>query len=135
MVVAALTAAGLGTASAADEPTPAQAHVAYVASAAPTYVGCFDSPACGVEPDGSFYVTPTGRSFTLSIDDIGTPDGGQVWVSVSGNGVDFAGCLPVRTSTTFTGHGAGAYAVVTLRAVGVPCPATAGVVIVSGAEV
>ena len=48
-------------------------------------------------------VEPTGRSFTLNIDDFVTPDGLDVAVYVGGDGRIFDGCVPVGKTTTITG--------------------------------
>ena len=111
---------------------PGEAHTAYVAAVDAGYVGCIGIAGCPVEPDGSFYVHPTGTSFTLNVDDFGTEDGSAVWVRVLGNGLDFGGCIPVRTPRTFTGQVDGEHVHVEIRATFVPCPATAGSVTVSG---
>jgi len=48
-------------------------------------------------------VKPSGRSFTLNIDDFVTPDGLDVAVYVGGDGRIFKGCVPVGKTTTITG--------------------------------
>lgn len=131
LAATALTLVALSPAQAASN----EVEVAYVADATSASVGCFGSPACAAQPDGSFYVTPAGRSFTLNVDDLGTMDGDHVWISVRGNGIDVASCVPVRTTRSFTGLHAGAHVLVIIRALGVPCPATAGVVTVTGAAI
>lgn len=121
---------------AAIESGPGEARITYIASVEGSWVGCCDTPAGRVAPTGIFHVYPLGRSFTFSIDDFGTLDGARVAVYVSGNGLYFNGCMPVRTTTTFTGHSAGGDILVALGATRLaedfPCPATAGVVTVTG---
>lgn len=93
--------------------------------------------ACGVEPDGAFWVSPLGTSFTFNIDDVGTQDGGEVSVYLNdGDGIYFRGCIPVRTTRTFTTRSAGGsvFVVILGAPFGLPCPATAGVVTVTGVE-
>jgi hypothetical protein len=130
----------LGVAPGRAAADPGEDRITYVASDGTTWstLSNRDTPAGRVAAAGTFTVYPRGKTFTLHIDDFGTEDGDRVRVSVSGNGLDFHGCLPVRTTRTFTGVTAGEDVHVTLMAVRalvpVPydCPATAGVVTVTG---
>jgi hypothetical protein len=63
-----------------------------------------ETPAGHAALLGHFQVIPRGTSFTLNIDDVGTPNGLEVPVQV----VDerhalFTGCVPVRTTITIRG--------------------------------
>lgn len=124
---------------AADEPVPGEHQVVYMASVDPAAVGCrvfYVVSTCQFAPDGHFYIRPVGTTFTFSIDDVGTQDGGAVSVYLSGDGVNFLGCIPVRTTRTFTKQSAGGYVYIIVRGapLGLPCPGTAGVVTFTGVE-
>lgn len=117
-------------------PSQGETRIAYVADIEGSGVGCAPcyTPAGGVAPLGKFQIYPQGRTFTVNIDDVGTQDGAGVWVGLGGNGVDFRGCLRVRTTRTFTGQTAGEAIWVVLHATRAveDCPATAGVMTFTG---
>ena len=77
------------------------------------------SPFGHIAPLGYFWVRPAGKTFTLYVDDRGTPDGRAVAVSVhTADGSLFEGCMPVRTTTTITGARPGRPAVVWIENLG-----------------
>lgn len=103
-------------------------------------VGGAETPIGHVGALGYFFVTPSGTSFTLNVDDFGTVDGLEVAVSVhTSDGFLFIGCLPVRSTRTITGATAGQPATVWIENLGPrsfpgSCSgmATAGVATVTG---
>lgn len=62
------------------------------------------TPAGEPAPFGTISVVPVGRAITLSIDDLGAPDGSSVPVEVwAGAAKAFGGCLAVRTPRSVSG--------------------------------
>ena len=136
--LAALVLCAVAPGRAAVVPGPGQVRVIYAASVDGGSVPCCSTPAGQVAPTGSFSVHPLGKSFALDVDDVGTPDGGNVYVSLDGS-IGFHGCIPVRTPRTFAALHAGEVIRVSLKAGPLwadsntmSCPATAGVVTVTG---
>jgi hypothetical protein len=85
-------------------------------------------------------VKPSGRSFTLNIDDFVTPDGRDVAVYVLGDGRIFEGCVPVGKTTTITGTTPGKEILISIGERAIPhvtgCSgvATAGVATLGGVK-
>lgn len=95
-----------------------------------------------IELMGTLFVTPNGTSFTININDLGTPDGLDVWVSAFSAGERlFSGCMPVRSTRTIAGATANQEVRITIGynverglLYGFPCTgfATAGIATVGG---